>query len=124
VGEANAKEKAKAQKAIIRDCLTGNNGREKVENWVPRWMPFPPSAYTARGGINAVRRAQEIDGLFAPETPDGDPAAPQAAALVPAANDDPPFDLDPVKEGAEPAIAPVPAEAVPGLVPQPELEAA
>ena len=24
-------------------------------NWVPRWMAFPPSAYTARGGVGTVK---------------------------------------------------------------------
>ncbi len=49
VAEANAGEKAKTLKAILRDHLDGTNGRAKVEGWVPRWMAFPPSDYTARG---------------------------------------------------------------------------
>ncbi|MBY8821069.1 ParB/RepB/Spo0J family partition protein [Sphingomonas colocasiae] len=51
VAAANAKEKGATLKAIIRDHLDGTNGRAKVESWVPRWMVFPPSAYTARGGL-------------------------------------------------------------------------
>ena len=43
--EANAAEPAKALKAIIRDCLAGENGRTKVKNWAPRWMRFPASSY-------------------------------------------------------------------------------
>lgn len=43
--EANTREPAKALKTIVRDCLAGGNGREKVENWVPRWMRFPASSY-------------------------------------------------------------------------------
>ncbi|WP_454798670.1 chromosome partitioning protein ParB [Novosphingobium lindaniclasticum] len=54
VAEANAKEKAKTLRAIIRDHLAGNGGREKREGWVPRWMAFPPSAYTVRGGVGTV----------------------------------------------------------------------
>jgi ParB family chromosome partitioning protein len=77
VAEANAKEKAKAQKAIIRDCLAGANDRPKVEGWVPRWMVFPPSGYTARGGVGSVQRWNRIAGLFEPEP---DPEGPQAAA--------------------------------------------
>ena len=77
VAEANAKEKAKAQKAIIRDCLAGANERPKVEGWVPRWMAFPPSAYTARGGVGSVQRWNRIAGLFEPEP---GPEGPQAAA--------------------------------------------
>jgi ParB family chromosome partitioning protein len=48
---ANASEKARALKAIIGDCLAGENGREKVHGWVPRFIRFPPSGYTKRGGV-------------------------------------------------------------------------
>lgn len=54
VAAANAGEKGKTLKAIIRDHLAGAGGREKREGWVPRWMTFPPSAYTARGGVGTV----------------------------------------------------------------------
>ena len=54
VARANEKEKAKALKAIIADHLEGTNGREQVAPWVPRWMAFPPKAYTARGGVGSV----------------------------------------------------------------------
>ena len=68
VAEANAKEKGKALKAILRDCFKGNNGRTKVEGWVPRWMRFPASAYTTRGGVGAVDRTASIEGLIAPRS--------------------------------------------------------
>ncbi|WP_326914962.1 ParB/RepB/Spo0J family partition protein [Sphingopyxis chilensis] len=55
VASANEKEKAKALKAIIADHLDGTNGRAHVAPWAPRWMLFPPEAYTARGGIGSVR---------------------------------------------------------------------
>jgi ParB family chromosome partitioning protein len=51
---ANAGEKAKVLKDIIRDALNGTNGRDKKARWVPRWMAFPPSAYTQRGGVGTV----------------------------------------------------------------------
>lgn len=54
VASANEKEKAKALKAIIADHLEGTNGREQVAPWAPRWMAFPPAAYTARGGVGSV----------------------------------------------------------------------
>ncbi|MCW1430900.1 ParB/RepB/Spo0J family partition protein [Novosphingobium sp. JCM 18896] len=54
IAEANAKEKGKTLKGIIRAHLEGAEGREMVEGWVPRWMAFPPSAYTARGGVGSV----------------------------------------------------------------------
>jgi len=54
VAAANATEKTKTMKSIVRDHLIGENGRELVANWVPRWMGFPPSAYTTRGGVGTV----------------------------------------------------------------------
>ena len=41
IAKANVAEKAKTQKKIIRDFLTGTNGRQKVEGWLPGWMAFP-----------------------------------------------------------------------------------
>ncbi|GFE77031.1 ParB N-terminal domain-containing protein [Novosphingobium sp. TCA1] len=54
IAAANAKEKGKTLKAIIRAHLAGEGGRTKKEGWVPRWMAFPPSAYTLRGGVGTV----------------------------------------------------------------------
>lgn len=63
VAEGNAGATAKVQRGIIRDCLSGSNGRGKIEGWVPKWMAFPPSAYTARGGVGSVERGQDIAAL-------------------------------------------------------------
>jgi ParB family chromosome partitioning protein len=85
VASANAKEKGKVIKGVIADCLTGENGRPKRERWVPRWMAFPPSAYTGRGGvatITAADRARWIAEQERPEEPD--PDAPASAAALPA----------------------------------------
>lgn len=54
VAEANAGETAKALKAIIADHLQGMNGRAQIEAWAPRWMAFPPAAYTERGAVASV----------------------------------------------------------------------
>ncbi|WP_066584415.1 hypothetical protein [Sphingomonas pruni] len=54
VAEANAKEKGAALKKIVTDHLAGAEGRAKVECWVPRWLAFPPAAYTDRGGVGSV----------------------------------------------------------------------
>ncbi|GAY19624.1 chromosome partitioning protein ParB [Sphingobium fuliginis] len=54
IASANAGEKSKTLKQIIADHLAGNDGRKQVERWVPRWMAFPPSAYTTRGGVGTV----------------------------------------------------------------------
>lgn len=58
VASANAGEKAKVLKAIIRNHLEGAEGRQKRDGWVPRWMAFPPSAYTTRGGVGTVDQAE------------------------------------------------------------------
>ncbi|MGN6690505.1 MAG: ParB/RepB/Spo0J family partition protein [Sphingopyxis sp.] len=65
IAAANAKEKGSVQKAIIRDHLEGANGRPKVESWVPRWMSFPPAAYTARGGVGTVSAHRKLVGADA-----------------------------------------------------------
>jgi ParB family chromosome partitioning protein len=56
VASGNASETGKVKRQIIRDCLDGSNGRPKVEGWVPRWLRFPASGYTERGGVGSVRR--------------------------------------------------------------------
>ena len=60
VAAANAKEKGATLKTIIRDHLDGTNGRTKVDGWVPKWMAFPPAAYTARGGVGTVTAHGEL----------------------------------------------------------------
>ncbi len=67
VAQANAAEKIVVQRGLLRDCLTGVNGRAKAEGWVPRWLAFPPAAYTERGGVNAVRNWQCVAELFEPD---------------------------------------------------------
>lgn len=57
---ANAKEKGATLKTIVRDHLDGSNGRAKVEGWVPKWMTFPPTAYTERGGVGTVVGHTEV----------------------------------------------------------------
>jgi ParB family transcriptional regulator, chromosome partitioning protein len=82
VAQAHAAEKGKTIKSVINDYLTGSNDRIKVEQWVPRWMAFPPSAYTQRGGVATVAAASRAAWLAEPEVPlDPDPAA-VAAELV------------------------------------------
>jgi len=63
VASANEAATAKVKRGIVRDCLTGANGRVKVEGWVPKWMAFPPAAYTARGGVSTVARAEKMASL-------------------------------------------------------------
>lgn len=91
IAAANAKEKGKTLKRIVTDHLDGVGGRAKVERWVPRWMTFPPAAYTGRGGVATVRANAKVGAaradLEARTEPDRDPdpAAPNGAALSPVA---------------------------------------
>jgi len=64
VAQANAKEKGKALKAILRDSFAGTDGRAKADGWVPRWMRFPASAYTTRGGVGSVDRTAAVEALI------------------------------------------------------------
>ena len=88
VASANAGEKSKTLKTIVRDHLDGTNGRTKRDHWVPRWMAFPPAAYTARGGVGTVtahmkaQAAREIE-RRAPGDDEPDPAAPGAVLAPP-----------------------------------------
>jgi ParB family chromosome partitioning protein len=74
VATANAGEKTKTLKRIVRDHLDGADGRTKVERWVPKWLGFPASAYTARGGVGTVAAHAKVD---AARTPEPDPDADQ-----------------------------------------------
>ena len=100
VASANAGEKTKTLKRIVRDHLDGTNGRERRENWVPRWMAFPPAAYTARGGVGTVaahakaQAAREIERRV-PGDDEPDPSAPSAVMALP----------DPDEEGGADRLA-------------------
>lgn len=86
---ANAKATGKVKRSIIRDCLNGENGRARVEGWVPKWMTFPPSPYTERGGVGTVQRASHIAALAAVAEPmpdaQSEPEAASEAAIEPMA---------------------------------------
>jgi ParB family chromosome partitioning protein len=79
VAEANAGATAKVQRGILVDCLTGSNGRAKVEGWLPRWFAFPPSGYTGRGGIGCVERSESIAPPFIPAEAEAEPEMREAA---------------------------------------------
>jgi ParB family chromosome partitioning protein len=85
IAAANASEPGKVLKAIVRDHLQGTNGRAKVSEWVPRWMRFPPAAYTARGGVGSVEKAAHVAAANA----DTDTPPPEngGAALMPSEAD-------------------------------------
>ncbi len=75
VATANAKEPGKVLKRIVRDHLGGANGRPKVDAWVPKWMIFPPSAYTLRGGVGSVAAAERVAAERAESDPKPEPLA-------------------------------------------------
>ena len=87
VASANAGEKAKTLKRIVRDHLDGKDGRRKVEDWVPRWMTFPPAAYTTRGGVGTVETAATVAAARVPDDPD--PADPGKLLALPAPSPEP-----------------------------------
>ena len=101
VAQAHDAEKGKIIKHVINDYLTGENGRAKRDHWVPRWMAFPPTAYTERGGVATVAAANRVRWQAEAEEPN-DPA-PQAPAMVP----------EPVNDAEADAAAEVQAEAEP-----------
>ncbi|ATY32983.1 ParB/RepB/Spo0J family partition protein [Sphingomonas psychrotolerans] len=80
VAVANEGATGKVKRKIVRDCLTGENGRAKVESWVPKWMAFPPSAYTARCGVGTVSRAAKVADLRVLVAPQVEPQPLQQAA--------------------------------------------
>lgn len=63
--DANVAEKLTTQKQIIRDCLAGGNGRDKVASWLPGWMQFPVRSYTDRGGLRTADHWARVRSLFA-----------------------------------------------------------
>ena len=79
VAEANAAATAKVQRAILVDCLTGSNGREKIEGWLPKWFAFPPTGYTERGGIGCIKRSERIAPLFVSAEVEEEPEMREAA---------------------------------------------
>jgi ParB family chromosome partitioning protein len=84
VASANAAEKGKTIKGLIADFLTGENGRAKAENWVPRWMRFPPAAYTGRGGVPTVANANRAQWIAESEVEEAERATAEVESDVPA----------------------------------------
>ncbi|KEQ51833.1 ParB/RepB/Spo0J family partition protein [Sphingobium chlorophenolicum] len=84
VAAANIREKAKTQRRILGDHLRGERGRQVHAGWVPRWMAFPPSAYTTRGGVGTViAHEAACTAASAAEQREDDPVPPQGGAALP-----------------------------------------
>lgn len=67
VADGNLSEKVKTQKSIVRDFLSGENGRQKVDGWLPRWMKFPVECYTDRGGFRTADHWARVQPLLVSE---------------------------------------------------------
>ena len=102
IAAANAREKGKTLKRIIADHLDGSDGRTKCERWVPRWMAFPPVAYTTRGGVGTMQAhalAEAARSLSDRPEPPVPPAADAVAAPRPA-----PAEPAPEREPDQPPV--------------------
>jgi len=64
IADGNVTATGKVQKKVIRDFLTGSEGRKKVEDWLPGYMAFPFKAYTKNGGLSLADNTAKIKKLF------------------------------------------------------------
>jgi ParB family transcriptional regulator, chromosome partitioning protein len=64
VANGNKDETGKVQKGIIRDFLSGANGRTQAQNWLPAYARFPAAAYTTRGGTGCGDSWKKVASLF------------------------------------------------------------
>jgi len=64
VANGNVAATGKVQKQIVRDCLAGTNGREKVTGWLPRWLEFPVRTYRKYGGSQTAAHWKSVKNLF------------------------------------------------------------
>ncbi|MCC6915667.1 MAG: ParB/RepB/Spo0J family partition protein [Rhodospirillaceae bacterium] len=64
VANGNVAATGKVQKQIVRDCLAGTNGREKVSGWLPRWFEFPVRSYRKDGGLQTAAHWKFVKKLF------------------------------------------------------------
>jgi ParB family transcriptional regulator, chromosome partitioning protein len=68
VAEANKDATTKVQKGIIKNYLTGENGREHKPDWLPAYFRFPIAAHTDRAGIAIVDKWKSVAELLNPAT--------------------------------------------------------
>jgi ParB family chromosome partitioning protein len=66
IAEANKDATTKVQKGIIKDYLTGENGREQKADWLPAYFRFPVAAHTNRAGIAVVDKWNTVAELINP----------------------------------------------------------
>lgn len=63
IADGNVSATTKVQKGIVRDFLNGENGRNKVENWLPGYFRFPLTSYTPGGGGRLTENAHKSEQL-------------------------------------------------------------
>lgn len=61
--DAHVTSTAKVQKNIIQDCINGTRKPAKPD-WLPRYMTFPMTDYTKRGGIDAIDKWRVVKRHF------------------------------------------------------------
>jgi ParB family transcriptional regulator, chromosome partitioning protein len=66
VAEANKDATTKVQKGIIKDYLTGENGRDHKADWLPPYFQFPIKTYTERGSIRVADKWQAVADFVTP----------------------------------------------------------
>ncbi len=64
IADGNVTATGKVQKKVIRDFLTGSEGRKMVEDWMPGYMAFPFKPYTRNGGLTLADNTAKIKKLF------------------------------------------------------------
>ena len=64
VADGNVTATGKVRRRIIRDFLTGSEGRVKFEGWLPNYMAFPFKAYTKNCGVRIEDARNKVKGLI------------------------------------------------------------
>jgi len=64
IAQANRDEPNKVKKAIIKDFMRGQNGREHKADWLPPYFQFPIKAYTEQGGVAVADSWKSIAAAF------------------------------------------------------------
>ncbi|WP_298307316.1 ParB/RepB/Spo0J family partition protein [uncultured Erythrobacter sp.] len=70
VADANVSATTKVQKGILRDFMTGENGRAKAEGWLPGYFRFPLETYTPGGAGRLTENARKAAHLASPPATD------------------------------------------------------
>lgn len=66
VAEANKDVTTKVQKGIIKDYLTGENGREQKADWLPSYFRFPINSYRETSGIALADKWNSVAAWMTP----------------------------------------------------------